>query len=235
MKPVGGKSADPLLPSDAGWWFQSWGAAAVLAGITDRTTQRPSFLAHAQAEGVAEGEQVHGAGIAVVGHTRFAQQLIAGCDALITHQPGIALLVRTADCLPIFFVHPKRKVVALAHAGWRGLALQLPVRVLANFWNLYRCSADTVEVAIGPAIRACCYQVGPEFKKLFGPAVVTRGGRQVCDLIAVAKKQLQEAGVARSQILDTGLCTSCGNKRWYSLRCEGSSTGRLTSLIMVKT
>lgn len=171
--------------------------------------------------------------MAVIGHGHPTAEPVAGCDALMTQRPGVALLIRTADCLPIFFSHPKRKVVALAHAGWRGLALQLPVRVLAGFWDLYRCPAGAIEVAIGPAIRSCCYQVGPEFKKIFGPAVAARNGRRTCDLIGVAIRQLQGAGVPRHNIWDTGICTSCANRRWYSLRREGPSTGRLTSLIMV--
>ena len=224
-----------LQASEAGWWFHAWGLSSVVAGITDRSTQRAAFFEHAGAQVAVEGDQVHGAGIAVIDRVDEAtNRPIAGCDALITHRAGVALLIRTADCLPIFFMQRERALVALAHTGWRGLALQLPARVLAAFWDLYRCSADTVEVAIGPAIRSCCYAVGPEFKKIFGSFVATRAGRRTCDLIGAATQQLKQASVRRSNILDTGLCTSCGNKRWYSLRCEGSSTGRLTSLIMLK-
>ena len=234
MPPAGNNRQGSLKPSGAGWWFHNWGPASVIAGITDRTTQRQDFLAHAQAQVVAEADQVHGASTAAIDQSAAPSVRVTGCDALITGRPGVALLARTADCLPVFFAHQKRAVVAVAHAGWRGLALNLPVRVLADFWNLYRCPADQVEVAIGPAIRACCYTVGPEFKKIFSVDMVARGGKLACDLVAAATRQLMQAGVPKTQILDTGLCTACGNERWYSLRCEGASTGRLTSLIMVK-
>lgn len=221
--------------ADQGWWFDSWAAPSVAAGISDRSTQRSALLAHAGARIAVESEQVHGASIAVVDNLSPAlQQPIAGCDALITRCPETALLIRTADCLPIFFAHRKQGVVALAHAGWRGLAKQLPVRVLAAFWDQYRCSAGEVEVAIGPAIRSCCYAVGFEFEAIFGAFVNSRRGKRTCDLIGVATSQLQQAGVARSNISDSGLCTACGVDRWFSLRREAQAAERLTSLIMHK-
>lgn len=232
---MGNKKKGSLQPvAGQGWWFDSWASPLVVAGITDRSTSRPALLGLAGARMAFEGEQVHGAGIAVVDRKSAAQQLLAGCDALITRCAEVALLIRTADCLPVFFAHPKQGVVALAHAGWRGLVKQLPVRVLAAFWGLFRCPAEEIEVAIGPAIRSCCYTVGPEFKAAFGSFVDKRQGRRTCDLIAVAVSQLEQAGVLRANILDSGLCTACDAKQWFSLRREAAADERLTSLIMLK-
>lgn len=193
------------------------------------------MLAKAAAVLSVAAEQVHGSSVAVIDGLQAIQQPIPGCDALITDRVNAALLIRTADCLPVFFAHPKRGVVALAHAGWRGLARQLPAHVLAVLWNRYRCASDEVDAAIGPAIRSCCYDVGPEFEKIFGPFVRQAHGRRTCDLAGFARAQLLRAGMRPGRVLDTGLCTACDDKKWYSLRREGPDTGRLTSLIMVKS
>ena len=159
--------------------------------------------------------------------------MVPGCDALLTAAPGVALLIRTADCLPIFFADPARGVVGIAHAGWRGLAAGLPARVVAAFRHAHRSRIEELQVAIGPAIRACCYEVGPEFAERFGPFVQERGGRRTCDLIGLAIDQLRRCGIPPGHIMDTGHCTACELQHWYSLRREGPTTGRLTSLIMV--
>jgi YfiH family protein len=160
--------------------------------------------------------------------------MVPGCDALLTHAAGTALLVRTADCLPLFFAEPRRGVVGLAHAGWRGLAASLPARVVAAFRHLYHVPAEALAVAIGPAIRACCYEVGPEFAERFGPFVQQRGGRRTCDLIGAAREALRRCGVRPDRVTDTGACTACDVRRWFSLRREGPATGRLTSIILLR-
>ena len=197
-----------------------------------------------------EAEQVHGAGIAVVGEAPFAGP-VPGCDALVTGCRGTALLVRSADCLPIFFADPRREVIGLAHAGWRGLAAWLPARVVATFRHVFHSRPGDLHVAIGPGIRGCCYEVGRDFPRSFAPFIQEREGRRpstsfrtasradvegrrTCDLIAAAAAQLRACGVAPARLTDAQRCTACEPRHWYSLRREGPETGRLTALIVVK-
>lgn len=235
-----------------GWWFHRWGSAHVEAGITDRATTRAALLPHGRPITTCiEGEQVHGASVAVIERIQEPAGLIAGCDALVTRLPGLALVIRTADCLPMFFCDPARDVVGIAHVGWRGLAASLPIRVISALRHVYHVRIEDLHVAIGPAIRACCYEVGPELSAHFGPFVrqqqgrrpfdaaqggVPSGveGRRTCDLIGAAIDQLTRCGIAPERIVDSGQCTSCKTDRWFSLRREGPSTGRLTSLIMLR-
>ena len=179
-------------------------------------------------------EQVHGAGVAIIEAACSPSQPIAGCDALITHVPAQALCVRTADCVPLLFAEPQRGVIGIAHAGWRGVVLQLPARVMMALRQQSHVSPSEVRVAIGPAIRACCYEVGPEFAPRFGRWVARRGGRWMCDLIGAANAQLRQAGVSAEHIFDSRRCTACEPHLWYSVRREGASTGRMTSFIMLK-
>jgi YfiH family protein len=217
-----------------GWWFTRWPSPSIAAGITDRACD-PAALVSALRVPVltVAAEQIHGGSVAAVG-SRQVRRPIPGADALLTNLPGVALLVRTADCLPLFFADPARRAVGLAHAGWRGLAAELPVRVLMAMRRTYRSRADEVTVAIGPSIRACCYEVGPEFEARFGPFVQEGRGRRTCDLIEAAVAQLRRCGVRPQRIIDSRLCTACEVQRWFSLRREGPSTGRLTSLIVVR-
>jgi len=216
-----------------GWWFRRWAGRRVMAGIADRHTDLTQWLRDFERSGCTVGaEQVHGSSVAIVEQCASAATVVAGADALLTRVPGVALLVRTADCLPVFFADPARGVVAMAHVGWRGLAGSLPARVVAAFRHGYQTEARRLAVAIGPAIRACCYEVGPEFAARFGPFVQERLARRTCDLIGATLAQLRQCGVAAAQVWDTRQCTACGPARWYSLRREGPATGRLVSFIL---
>jgi YfiH family protein len=176
-------------------------------------------------------DQVHGSSIASVERIRAPGHPLAGCDALVTQTPGLGLSVRTADCLPLFIWDPVQRVVGVAHAGWRGLAAALPLRLISFLHQRYHTYAEEVWIGIGPSIRACCYEVGPAFDPRLTPWTQEQGGRRTCDLIAAATAQLRQAGVKDARILDGRQCTACEPDRWYSLRREGDSCGRLVSCI----
>ena len=89
-------------------------------------------------------------------------------------------------------------------------------------------------MAIGPGIRACCYEVGPEFESRFGSFVQVKGNRRTCDLIGAALAQLRRGGVAAASIIDCQQCTACNASRWFSIRREGQTTGRLLSFIAIR-
>ena len=228
-------SSPQLEPAPSGgWWLSGWASPLIAAGVTDRQAT-VSQLAEAvrRPVTVAAAEQVHGGSVAVVGSARERGPL-AGADALVTDLPGVALAIRTADCLPVFFADPSRRAVGLAHAGWRGLAAGITARVVTAMRRSFQSRARELHVAIGPAIRSCCYEVGPEFDARFGPHVQERGGRRTCDLIEAAVAQLTACGVRPERITDTQLCTACDTQRWFSLRREGPATGRLSSLIAIR-
>lgn len=237
-------NAPALQPTREGIWrLGGWASRRIVAGVIGRDVDASRLLGTLGASvSAVEAEQVHGASLAMIGRagampprpapTAEAPQAVPGCDALLTEVPGVALLVRTADCLPVFFADPGRGVVGMAHVGWRGLMGSLPARMVAAFRHGYQTEVRRLAVAIGPAIRACCYEVGPEFAARFGPFVQERGARRTCDLIGATLAELRRCGVATAQVWDTGQCTACGLERWYSLRREGPATGRLVSFIL---
>ena len=153
----------------------------------------------------------------------------------MTSRAQLTLVIRTAVCVPLYMWDAAKRVIGLAHVGWRGMVKALPMRLAAFLKDSYHSRLDDLWWGIGPAIRACCYEVGPEFEPRFGQFVRTaRGGRRTCDLAGVAIEQLRRCGMPMTQILDTGVCTGCDVKqRWFSVRREGDATGRLQSFIMM--
>ena len=234
--PVAANSSSPLATAGRGegWWLRGWAGRRVLAVTADRSVDADRAV---RALGfpvrVVEADQVHSSSVAIVGRSDAART-VGGCDALLTDVASTALLIRTADCLPLFFADAGRAVIGIAHAGWRGLRASLPARVVASLRHAYGSRPADLRVAIGPAIRACCYEVGPEFAEGFEPFVREEKGRRVCDLVGVAVHQLVDSGVRPERILDSRQCTACRTTRWFSRRREGERTGRLASLIAVR-
>lgn len=228
--------ASVLAPWRAGLWrLHLPNRDAVIAGVTDRAGNLEAVRASLPfATDVIQAEQVHGTSVAALESTASLAHPIPGCDALATTVPGLVLAIRTADCLPLFLWDPVQQVVGLAHVGWRGLANHLPMRMVSFVRQRYRSQPAHLWIGIGPAIRACCYAVGPEFAQRFGPFLREANGLRMCDLVACAIEQLLSVGVRPAHLLDTGQCTACHPDQWYSVRKAGDATGRMVSFIAIR-
>lgn len=158
-------------------------------------------------------------------------------DALITDRPGLLLGVRTADCLPLLVADPEHRAVAAIHAGWRGIVAGILAEVLREMAERFGSRPQTLLVAVGPAIGACCYEVGPEvasqFRTLF-PEREDLGGRTRLDLAEAARRQLRAAGVGDERLAVAGICTRCRAEEFYSWRRDGPRTGRMLSVIGIR-
>ena len=178
---------------------------------------------------LATAGQVHGTSIRSVsgpGHE-------PGCDALLTLTPGLALAVATADCMSLLY--STADAVAAAHVGWRGAAAGLPAGTLRALCAAAAVPPGAVRVALGPCIRACCYEVGPDVAAHFPPATVrTVGARLHLDLPAVARLQLLEAGLPPAALEDIGVCTACERESCFSHRRDAGRTGRLWGLVSLR-
>jgi polyphenol oxidase len=96
----------------------------------------------------------------------IADPPLAG-DGLITNTPGILVAVLAADCLPVILVDPKRRAVGVFHAGWRGTVKRIVEKGVGEMRRWFGSKASDLRAAIGPGIRGCCYQVGPEVRAIF--------------------------------------------------------------------
>jgi len=178
--------------------------------------------------------QVHSTTVVRVGHAQAGQSL-EDTDGLVTEEPGLALFLRFADCVPIMLFDRRLRVVALVHAGWRGTLHGIAVAAVEAMQSHYGSRTGDLWAGIGPAIGACCYEVGAdlagEFCRRFGPSVVAQPGlgRPHLDLPAANALALAETGVR--EIEQSGLCTACHVDEFFSHRREGGRTGRLGALI----
>jgi YfiH family protein len=98
--------------------------------------------------------------------SQASEHPLAG-DGLITNTPGLLLAVLTADCLPVIVVDPKHRAVGVFHAGWRGTVKRIVEKGVGEMRKHFGSDPKQLRAAIGPGIRNCCYQVGPEVKDTF--------------------------------------------------------------------
>ncbi len=174
-------------------------------------------------ENLATPHQVHSADAVVVeavwtsGHGPKA-------DAVVTNRPGIAVGVGAADCGPVLFAEPQARVVAAAHAGWKGAFIGILESTIAAMERL-GASREKIVAVLGPTISADAYEIGPEFsarfiaadagnERFFRPS--SRAGHSMFDLPAYIVARLEAAGL--SAVGNLGLCTYADEARFYSFR-----------------
>ncbi len=159
-------------------------------------------------------------------------------DALVARGAGWALRLQTADCLPLLLMDTRSGHYGAVHAGWRGTlagVLRHALQALQSGGS----EPGSTWMAIGPGIRACCFEIGAEvaaaFHARWGESTHPwlhpgRGSRQHLDLAAANLFQAVQAGVPAAQVLDTGLCTRCRRDLFFSYRGDGGATGRIITL-----
>lgn len=177
-------------------------------------------------------EQVHGRTVTVVDGPRT--EAAEATDVLVTAEPGVAVAVLTADCVPVLMADPAAGIVSAVHAGRVGARIGVVPTALQAMKDL-GARIDRVEVLLGPAVCGQCYEVPPEMqadveKHLPGSASRTRSGTPGLDLRAGLWQQLAAVGVAKIGI--DPRCTA-EDRSLFSHRREGT-TGRLAALTWVE-
>lgn len=160
-------------------------------------------------------------------------------DASWTAAPGVVCAVLVADCLPVLLAERHGRVVAAAHAGWRGLAAGVVENTVAALGAAGVAPRDLV-AWLGPAIGPDAFEVGGEVLEAFrsvdhsAPAAFRPGrgqsGRWLADLYMLGRQRLARAGV--HEVRGGGLCTMSDPARFYSYRRE-RATGRMAALIWI--
>jgi polyphenol oxidase len=194
-------------------WPARVGALVTTATLGDMATEE----ARARLRALLPGEprwlhQVHGARVVDADGVAGAEK----ADAAVARTRGTVCLVKIADCMPVLLADEAARVVAAAHAGWRGLA----AGVLEATVDAMRAPAGELHAWLGPAIGPRVYEVGEEVRAAIGePASAfrpTRPGHWLLDLYAVARARLQAKGVRR--IYGGGYCTYTERERFFSYR-----------------
>ena len=176
--------------------------------------------------------QVHGADVAVVDTDLLDRREVPVADGLVTTTPGVILLVRVADCVPVLLADPEAGVVGAAHAGRPGLVAGVVPRTVEAMRER---GATAVRAWVGPHVCGRCYEV-PEQMRSDVAAVVpesfaeTSWGTPAVDIGAGVVAQLTALGVASA---DASRCTR-EDDDLYSYRRQGRESGRLGGLVWVR-
>ncbi len=164
-------------------------------------------------------------------------------DGLMTDVPGIILVTFYADCVPLLFVDPVRRVAAASHAGWRGTVAGMARRTVEAMEQNYGCRAEDLIVGIGPSICRNCYQVGEDVACEFLSSFSWAGESGVVspdpdledhfllDLQECNRRVLLAAGVPAENITVTDLCTCCNRDLLFSHRGSRGHRGTMAAFL----
>lgn len=154
-------------------------------------------------------------------------------DAYITNKKNVPIAIRTADCVPVFIFDAAKKVIGLAHAGWKGTHKEIAKKTVIQMQEVYGSQWHDITVYLGPAIRSCCYTVGHEFKAYFPQDIIDHDDGSISvDIIQANVRQLKQLGLNPLQIIDSEICTCCNNN-YFSYRRDKDKAGRMISLMML--
>ena len=187
------------------------------------------------------GQQVHGNTIRMV-TSRDAKGLdhldYPACDGLITNQPGVGLVVFTADCTPVLLWDSQTGAVGAVHAGWKGTAQDICGEAVKAMTNAYGCKPENIHAAIGPNIGQCCFETDADvpqallktYGNLVSDFIQQRENKYYVNLKAVNAYALNRAGVNNIDI--SHHCTACDPLRFWSHRKMGNQRGSQGAIII---
>ncbi|MBM4111023.1 MAG: hypothetical protein FJ254_06665 [Phycisphaerae bacterium] len=223
-----GESAEPFDSLD----LQRPGAAPERRDELERNTRRFLDAIGLVGRGLADAQQVHGKLVL----EPSAMGLCGAGDALIAESGGPAIGVRSADCVTLLVGDPTTGRAAAIHAGWRGVVagvVAATIRTLTDRGS----RTDQLIAAVGPAICAARFEVGPEVVTAFVAAGLgecarpTAGAKAFADLEKAVCLQAAREGLVTSSVHACGCCTAGEPARFFSHRRDAGLTGRMLSVI----
>ena len=188
--------------------------------------------------------QVHGDRILIVDDANMSvlKHQSHQCDAIVTDRSGLAIGIKTADCVPVFLADREKRIIGVVHAGWRGTALNIAAKTVTAFAETFFSRSVDMIAVIGPAIGPCCYEVDEtvfnavtgdgSWESAFNPC--GEKGKWMLDLSSANRRQLIQAGIPSENVFSADVCTSCRKDIFFSHRGEAGKTGRQINFMMLK-
>lgn len=183
-----------------------------------------------QPKEIYTGQQVHGVRIEYAdgmnGEPFAFGRTFKETDGLITDKPGIALLIKFADCTPVVLYDPIKKVLASIHSGWRGAAQQIPLHAIEKMENKFDCNREDLLIYVGPSIDQGNYEVGPEVYEAFATVrrrerfFLPKEDKFLMNMQGANLQVLREAGIQEHQ-LEVERASTYMDSRLHSARKEG--------------
>jgi YfiH family protein len=204
---------------------------------------RDRLCAELSLDWLRASRQVHGSTVQRVREIAGSggEAVAIDADGHATALAGVGVMVLTADCLPVALgaeTNGGGAVVAMAHAGWRGLAAGVLEQAVRSLHELG--ATGSIEAVVGPCAGVCCYEVGEEVHAAFAGQSDLGGGGfipeeyrrgQNIDLRAIARDKLLATGVA--SVSHAEACTIC-DERFFSHRRQGKAAGRQAGIAWVR-
>ncbi len=164
-------------------------------------------------------------------------------DALVTNTPNVTLVTYYADCTPIYFVDIEKRVIALAHAGWRGTVSKICKNVIDTMVSDYNSNPADIICCVGPAISNCCYEIDQscydQFAKVdeldIQKVMLPKGnGKYMANLLEANKQILMHSGVPEENITISDVCTKCNSQLLWSHRATNGKRGTMCAFMCIK-
>lgn len=199
----------------------------------------------AKALGVSEEDftytnQTHTVNVAVVKKEDKGKRFLE-TDGMITNVPGICLVTFYADCVPLYFVDPVKKVIGLSHSGWRGTVGKMGKVTVEKMQQEFGCDPKDILAAIGPSICQDCYEVSEDvilefqrnFEEKFWPELYyeKENHKYQLDLWRANELIFLESGILPEHIAVTNVCTHCNPDILFSHRATGNKRGNLSAFL----
>ncbi len=192
---------------------------------------------------VVQSQQVHEDTVRHVTGADRGKGLFAAtdytADALVTDEPGLSLMVFSADCIILLLHDPVTGSIGAVHAGWRGTALDLPAKAVRKMGRLFGARPEDIRVAVGAGIGPCCFETHDDvpnaMRSAFGGGaedyIRPRGEKWTVDLKGLNAWRLREAGVREENMDGCPTCTACRTDLYWSHRITGDRRGVQGALI----
>jgi polyphenol oxidase len=175
--------------------------------------------------------QIHGGTVERLTRNTDLEPLSA--DAFLTSELGIPAIIGIADCVPVLLATNDGRAVGAIHAGWRGAVAGVISNAVDSMANWYDADPTELRAAIGPAIGACCFEVGDEVAENISEGFVVRNQSKAhVDLPGFVRHQLVSSGLAPGSIDVTDICTKCRTDLCFSHRGGEGNTGRMVAAIV---
>lgn len=171
-------------------------------------------------ENIVSTRSVHGNNI-YIADIKDKGTSLKGTDGLITDKKDLFLTATVSDCVPIYFYDYRKKIIGLAHAGWRGVINGMSKEVINKMIQNFDTNTNDIIVFVGPHIQKCHFEIKDDIIKNFKDYkeyIIENKKIKLVDLSGIIKKQLLEVGVDEKNITITKECTYCNDKKFTSFR-----------------
>lgn len=161
-------------------------------------------------------------------------------DGLVTDVPGIGLITAHADCTPVQFFDPVKRVIGVAHSGWMGTLKNISRSMISVMKSHYGCDPENILVAIGPSLCQDCFEVDEDVAIKFLQAdasyeafMYRKGIKTYINLRLIIEQELVTQGVATDHIECHPICTKCNPSLFFSHRNMGVKRGVMASAMIL--